>query len=49
MESVPLKLSLGGYSNWQIVMINAGVSNSFLLSPVGDTNLDGLEAWVPQV
>jgi hypothetical protein len=27
MESLPLKLSLGGYSNWQIVMINAGVSN----------------------
>src|SRR5262249_17032429 len=21
----------------------------FLLSPAGDTNLDGLEAWVPQV
>jgi len=29
MESVPLQLSLGGYSNWQIVMINAGVSKVF--------------------
>jgi hypothetical protein len=29
MNNAPLQLSPGGYSNWQIVMINAGMIKVF--------------------
>jgi hypothetical protein len=29
MKNTPPQLSPGGYSNWQIVMINAGLSKGF--------------------
>jgi hypothetical protein len=38
MKNAPLQLSPGGYSNWQIVMINAGNDQGFFVSPAGDSN-----------